>query len=79
MRVGTVSHRFAFQGRGKGFTLIELLVVVSVIGLLAGLALPAISGGLKKAREARCSSNLKQMGIAWLRFANDNVGRLPSI
>ena len=78
MRVGTVSHRFAFRGRGKGFTLIELPVVVSVIGLLAGLALPAISGGLKKAREARCMSNLKQLGFAWLRFANDNGGRLPS-
>ena len=79
MGVGTVSHRFALRGRGKGFTLIELLVVVSVLGLLAGLALPAISGGLKKAREGRCMSNLKQLGIAWLRFANDNEGRLPSI
>jgi prepilin-type processing-associated H-X9-DG protein len=58
--------------------LIELLVVVSVIGLLAGLALPAISGGLKKAREGRCMSNLKQLGIAWLRFATDHDGRLPS-
>jgi prepilin-type processing-associated H-X9-DG protein len=58
--------------------LIELLVVVSVIGLLAGLALPAISGGLKKAREARCMSNLKQLGFAWLRFATDHDGRLPS-
>ena len=62
-----------------GFTLVELLVVVAVLGLLAGLVFPAVSGALKKAREARCASNLKQLGVAWMRFATDHDGRLPSI
>jgi prepilin-type N-terminal cleavage/methylation domain-containing protein/prepilin-type processing-associated H-X9-DG protein len=76
--VGCVIHRFGFRGRGKGFTLVELLLVLAVLGLVFGLALPAISGGLRKAREARCASNLKQLGVAWMRFATDHDGRLPS-
>ena len=52
--------RSPFRFGAMGFTLVELLVVVAVLGLLAGLVFPAVSGALKKAREARCASNLKQ-------------------
>jgi prepilin-type processing-associated H-X9-DG protein/prepilin-type N-terminal cleavage/methylation domain-containing protein len=59
------------------FTLVELLVVISIIGLLAGLAVPAINGGLKSAKAGACLSNLHQIGVATLAYAADNSFKLP--
>jgi prepilin-type processing-associated H-X9-DG protein/prepilin-type N-terminal cleavage/methylation domain-containing protein len=59
------------------FTLVELLVVISIIGLLAGLAVPAINSGLKSAKAGACLSNLHQIGIAALAYAADNSFKLP--
>ena len=59
------------------FTLVELLVVISIIGLLAGLAVPAISSGLKSAKAGACLSNLHQIGIATMAYAADNSFKLP--
>ena len=59
------------------FTLVELLVVISIIGLLAGLAVPAINGGLKSAKAGACLSNLHQIGVATLAYAADNSFNLP--
>jgi prepilin-type processing-associated H-X9-DG protein/prepilin-type N-terminal cleavage/methylation domain-containing protein len=59
------------------FTLVELLVVITIIGLLAGLAVPAINGGLKSSKAGACLSNLHQIGIATMAYAADNSFKLP--
>jgi len=59
------------------FTLVELLVVISIIGLLAGLAVPAVNRGLKSAKAGACLSNLHQIGVATMAYAADNSFKLP--
>ena len=62
----------------KGFTLVELLVVISIIGLLAGLAVPAINGALKKAKSGACMANLRQIGLGLITYATENsAGTFP--
>jgi len=65
------------QAVSIAFTLVELLVVISIIGLLAGLAVPAINSGLKSAKAGACLSNLHQIGVATLAYTADNNFKLP--
>jgi prepilin-type N-terminal cleavage/methylation domain-containing protein/prepilin-type processing-associated H-X9-DG protein len=60
-----------------GFTLIELLVVVSIIAVLAALLLPAIRIVRDAAHGAACASNLRQLGMGFHGYADDNDGRFP--
>ena len=62
------------KAKFNSFTLVELLVVISIIGLLAGLAVPAIQGGLDRAKQGVDVSNARQLGILFFSEANDNNG-----
>jgi len=63
----------------KGFTLIEFLVVIAILGILAGLLIPAVSYGKFKARGTTCTNNYRQLALAAAMYAgDDSKGRLPS-
>ena len=61
----------------KAFTLIELLVVISIIALLMAILMPALQRAKKQARAAVCQSNVKQWGLIFRLYADDNEGKLP--
>lgn len=62
-----------------GFTLIELLVVISIIGVLASLALVSYTRSQKQARDTRRKSDLRQYQTALENYANQNNGLYPTV
>ena len=65
------------RGMTAGFSLIELLVVIAVIAILASLLLPALASAKAKARTAACLNNMKQWGLAFHMFIEDNHDIFP--
>lgn len=63
--------------RGKGFTLIELLVVIAIIAVLAAILFPVFAKARESARRSTCSSNLKQLALATLMYAQDYDEQFP--
>lgn len=67
------------KNAGQAFTLIELLVVIAVIAIVAALLMPVLAATTKRAQSIYCLNNLKQLGLGFLLYANDNADNFPSV
>jgi len=64
--------------RRNAFTLIELLVVIAIIAILAAILFPVFAQAREKARQTSCASNEKQLGLAFLQYAQDYDEQFPT-
>ncbi len=69
----------AIRDRGSAFTLVEMLVVIAVIAVLAAIALPSFRSAANKAKDTTCLSNLRQLHLGSLSYAQDNNNATPMV
>ncbi|MHC4557717.1 MAG: type II secretion system protein [Planctomycetota bacterium] len=61
----------------RAFTLIELLVVIAIIALLLAILMPSLRRARDQAKGVTCRNNLKQVGLAFTLYTDDNEGKFP--
>ena len=72
-----IGYRSGVRKQPSGFTLIELLIVIAIIALLAAILFPVFARAREQARKASCASNLRQVGMGILQYAQDNDECFP--
>lgn len=82
MRKTSICGRLAYpveldRRERRAFSLVELLVVISILAVLTGLLLPALSKGREAGRAAACLSNLRQVGVSLQLYTDEHGNRLP--
>ncbi len=67
----------SMRSKKSGFTLIELLVVIAIIAILAAILFPVFAKARENARRTQCVSNVRQLGMSWMMYVQDNDEQFP--
>ena len=78
-RLGIVGGNNSNFRSTSAFTLLELLVVIAIIAILASLLLPVLSAAKRRAGQATCINNLKQLGLGMQMYVDDNRDFFPGM